>query len=136
MDGGDIIQHFDQAVVVLLSAIDGDEFGRRVELVQQLVGVRRTGGALVVPPLPLGAFGFGLQLLGLPGVGRAREHREAAEAAALAILAVALVDHGLSFAERGAQVRRNSTFACSTRLGSASRSAPVIASALAASIIA
>src|SRR5207245_1417460 len=37
---------------------------------------------------------------------------------------------------RRAQVRRNSIFACSTRLGLANRSAPVIASALAASIMA
>jgi len=67
------------------------------------VGVDPPDGRIPLTPaaLALGPLGLGLELLGLAGMGRPRECSQTAEASALAVLAVALVDHGLSFAEAG-----------------------------------
>ena len=58
------------------------------------------------------------------------------QTATFTILAVTLVNHGSLTPNHLAQVRRKSTFACSIRFGSASKSAPVMARAFAASVIA
>src|SRR2546421_564902 len=98
MNRGQIVEDFHQPVVVPLRVVDGDELRRGIELVQQLVGIRWTVEPLTPAALALGPLGLGLELLGLAGMGRPRECAEATEASALAVLAVALVDHGLSFA--------------------------------------
>src|SRR6266550_1053943 len=98
MNRRQVVENLHQPVVVPLPVVDGDELRRGIELVQQLVGIRWTLEPLTPAALALSPLGLGLELLGLAGMGRPGECAQTAEAAALAVLAVALVDHGLSFA--------------------------------------
>ena len=99
MNGGKIIQHLDQPVVILLRIVHGDELGGRIQLVKQGVRIRRRRQPLHPAALSLSALRLSLQLLRLAGVGGTGVDGKAAKAATLAVLPITLVDHCLSFAK-------------------------------------